>query len=806
MPPRRCVPARHSVPWAPRLGALLLAAAVAAIGAGCTGSVEDRLAEVRALQDAGQFNESVEPLREMLARNPDLAEANYLLGVALVQTGQPSLAVWPLEKAAAVPDHTVQAGLLLATTFLGLQSYDDAVRVSGKVLEAKPDAISALRVHAQALLGANRREEALQDTTKLLEMAPDDFEALLTRATILAELGRMPEAEQAHATLEEVAAKNPDPSIAVNGCLARALFFHDNVKDDKRAEEHYKICLAKAPTNPLALRMVTQFYDGTGRSDEATRIWAAAVTAAPENLQFRDALASRYESTGKVDDARKLITDGVELLGSAQAWGKLAEFERRAGHPDKALEAIDQAIKAQPSVADNLQFMKADVLADLGRLDEAQALVDQMKEQSFRDLLKGRILLARGQPQAALASFEAGLRRWPNNAGGRYLAGLAARDIGEFDRALSEFREAVRADPHATDSALMIASLELSRGEYRNAQEFARNFLVNRGGTRPDGYVIFIRAATGLGLYDAARAKADALAKAGFPREAAVARADIEAKAQGHEAAIRSLQKSALDVTDPANEIVLRALVDHLLAAGKTDQALAAAARAQAAHPDVASLWELQGSVLLHAGRSADAGKAFEKALELDPKQARAKAGLAELAVSAGDPKKAIALYDEAAHAQPLDVGPAYAAAQLVLASGDRAAAKQRFEDIVHKDPGHVGARNDLAWLLAESGEDLDRALRLADLAHKLDPSPDITDTLGWVHLRRGELDRAVQLFEDALKARPDSPSLRYHLGLALARQGEHQRAQATLQQALAGGAFPEADAARSELAKLEQK
>jgi len=588
MPPRRCFPVRHSISWVPRFAALALAVAVAAIGAGCSGSVEDRLTEVRALQDAGQFNESIEPLRELLARNPELAEANYLLGVALVQTGQPSLAVWPLEKAAAVPDHTVQAGLLLATTFLGLQSYEDAVRVSGKVLEAKPDSISALRVHAQALLGANRREDALQDTTKLRELAPDDFEALLTHATILAELGRMAEAEAAHAKLEEVSAKNPDPSIAVNGCLARAMFFRDNLKDHERAEAHFKSCLAKAPTNPLALRMVTQFYDESGRSEEATQIWAGAVKAVPENLAFRDALAARYEAAGRVDDARKLITDAVELLGTAQAWAKLAEFERRTGHPDKALEAIDQAVKAQPSAAENLQFMKADVLADLGKLDEAQAMVDQMKEQSFRDLLKGRILLARGQPQAALVSFESGLRRWPNNAGGRYLAGLAARDVGEFDRALGEFREAVRADSHATDAALMIASIELSRGEYRNAQEFARNFLTNRGGTRPEGYIVFVRAATGQDLYDSARSKADALAKAGFPREAAVARAEIEVKAQGRDAAIRSLQKSGLDLTDPANEIVLRALVDQQLGAGKIDQALAAVAHAQAAHPDVA--------------------------------------------------------------------------------------------------------------------------------------------------------------------------------------------------------------------------
>jgi len=150
--------------WA-RTSALALVAA--AIGVGCAGSVEDRLTEVRALQDAGQFNESIEPLRQILARDPELGEANYLLGVALVQTGQASLAVWPLEKAAGTQDHAVPAGLLLASTFLTLDAYDDAIRVASKVLESKPDNLNALRIRTQAKLGNNQRTLALEDAVRL---------------------------------------------------------------------------------------------------------------------------------------------------------------------------------------------------------------------------------------------------------------------------------------------------------------------------------------------------------------------------------------------------------------------------------------------------------------------------------------------------------------------------------------------------------------------------------------------------------------------------------------------------------------
>jgi Flp pilus assembly protein TadD len=64
--------------------------------AGCGGDEPDPLADIAALQDAGRFAESIEPLRARIERDPDLAEAHYRLGVALARTGQRSLAVWPL--------------------------------------------------------------------------------------------------------------------------------------------------------------------------------------------------------------------------------------------------------------------------------------------------------------------------------------------------------------------------------------------------------------------------------------------------------------------------------------------------------------------------------------------------------------------------------------------------------------------------------------------------------------------------------------------------------------------------------------
>ena len=83
---------------------LLLALAI-----GCSGSTESQLAEIRSLQDAGQYEPSIALLRKILASESGDPEANYRLGIALVQTGRPSLAVWPLQKASQNEAYSVQA-------------------------------------------------------------------------------------------------------------------------------------------------------------------------------------------------------------------------------------------------------------------------------------------------------------------------------------------------------------------------------------------------------------------------------------------------------------------------------------------------------------------------------------------------------------------------------------------------------------------------------------------------------------------------------------------------------------------------
>lgn len=783
-----------------------LLALVLLLVAGCTTSIDSRLEEIRALQDAGQFSESIEPLRSILAEAPDLPEANHRLGVALVQTGQASLAVWPLEKSAASGEYAVTSGLLLSTAFMAINAQDDAIRVASRVLEADPERAAALRIRAQAHLAAGHPAEALADARRLAQMLPDDYQAAVLLGSILASQGQLVEAEQVFTRVVELGEKSGDPALAARGCLALANFFDKGKRDKERAEQAYAECVASHPTEPLALQLATQFYDATNRSDRATALWQSAVAEAPENLSFRMMLAERMAAAGQVDEGEALLMKAAESFGTQGAWQVLSDFQRRHGRRDEAARSLERAMEASGGGDDTLRFAQGDLYVDLGRLDDAEKIAAAITEPTYRELLRGKILLAKGDPKGALAAFDAGIRRWPNNAVARYLAGLAAYNAGEPERAMSELREAVRADPAASDASLLLASLHFERGEWPAAVQAASTHVSKRDPSSAQAFSIAIRAATAAKQYDTARATLENLRRVkGAETLALMERAGIERAVKGPAASLAVLEGANLDLTNPANEAVLRAVVEDLLVMNAADRAVARVDAALSAHPESGSLAELRAAVLARTGKTAEARAAFEKAIAADPQSPRPLVGLATLEAAAGNASRAVELLDRAAPLGAPNDPARYLAAQLLIAQGKTADAEARLREVIEKSPTNNAARNDLAWLLASRGADLDTALSLAEQARRANATADVIDTLGFVKLKRGEATDAVPLFEEALTLRPKDPTIRYHLGLALLQAGDRERARDELRRAIENGPFADAEAARQELARLQQ-
>lgn len=771
---------------------------------GCGGDLDARMAEVRALQDVGQYEASIDELRQVLAIEPDLAEATYRLGVALVQTGEPSRAVWALEKAAEDQEYAIRAALLLASAHFSQHNFEASIRAADRALQVDPDQHAALRIRAKANVGAARFEEALADARRLVEIYPDDYGVQAIYASVLTDVGQLDEARTAHDRLKETALAGSDPSIAHRGCIAPAIFARDQLADETLAGELFDDCTERFPSNAFVIGEAVRFYDRTGDPEKATKLIRRSVEEAPENLSLRSHLGTRLRNRGDFEGAEQVFRDSAESFESAGSWNLLANFYRLQDRPSDALVAIEKVAELSGGGSDRLRFAQADLLIDLGDYARAEEIAATLEEPTYARLLRGRVALDQNDPKRALEYFEQGIRSWPNNAGARYLAGRAALELGDTSRAMSEFRESMRIDNMSTPASESLARLHYEMGDYNDALQIARMAQRRLDVNLPNVLTVVARSFTALGQYDDARQVVEILlARPDTRLTGAEELATIEMAAEGPSAAVASIETSGLDLSAPENDTLLRSWVDAMLAASRGRAALRRLDRIVADHPDQPANHELRGLVLLNLGRDQEAAKALETSIALEPDYAPGHAGLANLSARRNDIAAAVARYDKAFALTPLVSPYAYSAAQLSFASGDLPGAETRLREVVRRFPSHAGARNDLAWLLAEKGEDLDNALALAEDAQRLEPSPEILDTLGWVRFRRGEYPAAVAALEQAVEARNDSASMRYRLGVALSRNGDSERARTELQAALETGNFPESEDARRELAQL---
>jgi predicted Zn-dependent protease len=770
----------------------------------CSSDPEARLEEIRSQQELGDFAATVAPLRELLEASPEDPELNHLYGVALLGAGRPELAIWPLRKAAQEADRAIEDGLLLSQALLRGGSAADAVQEVLRVHELAPDRADVARLLLQTRLKARQHEEALEAAALVLALAPDDPEALVGRLAAFLALQRAEEAEQALAAFGEVVEDLPDESQWHPRFCAGTASFAAEKGEVEAAEAAWEECLEKFPGEELVVFTAIEFFSEQSNHARALEILRSAHEANPTQLSFVETLANWLGSVGQTEEAERLLRAATVRDGGKDpdAWLLLARYHERRDETTKAKDALAQGMRLMGEAPVTLVAAYVDLLIRAGDYGEAEELLPQFDPSPvMQDMLRGRLLLARGEPAEALEVLDAGLRLWPDHSVGHWLAGTAAEQLGDFERALREYGEAIRNDPGNRDALLSLLKLLEGLGLDNDALVvLSRQQLENRND--PEILVQAIRFAHRTGSQQVLEQAARQLGALPGNRSVAVAElAAIHAARGGPTAGAKAIRGARLDLTHPRNGPALGSLVEYLVAAGRSGEALEATQAALAAHPDEALFHELRGRALRGAAETEAAQGALQRALELEPERAPALAQLAALAAEQGDRDTAVALYDRAVLADPEDASYAWAAIELLSASDDGVDLERRLEALLTRHATHAAAAKLLARRLSE--QDPDRALALALRAVRLLGEPDAFDTLGRIQLAQGDAESAARSLGASVRLRPDSPSSQYWLGRALVATEDEEGARRALEASLALGAFPEQEVARAELARL---
>lgn len=700
--------------------------------------VDTTLQEARELIGDRRFGEGLAKMRALVEANPDDARLQALYGEALLASGQPSLAVWPLSRAMGDPEQLVHAGLLLAQAQTLTGSGIDAIRTTTRVLEADPENEEALLLRVRAQLGESLEERALEDLDRAEDLGIDQATVDLLRLDALLGLGKEKEAEAllAELTAEAEQMKEEDPAKAARLCAATATFTYER-GDIEGAKDRFDACLAgDGVRHSILTRAAIDFFDKAGEIDRATDVFKRRFELDPKRLETRVAYADRLQRTGETAKGEALLLEVTEEQPAA--WTALVDLYAIGGDVRKAVEALDRAIAANPNRREDWLFSRADFLLALGEVDEAEKTLESIEVPAHRALLQARIAMSRGALETAAEHFEEGIRLWPDNPDARYLAAQTYERLGEWKKAAAHYREAARMDPPHYRSSLALADLQRALGD----MEGVSFLLLRLADEHPSNAKVLekiVQFASDSGSAELGMRTLNRLSRLpGQAGRAVALAADRIQKTEGAEAALAAIEKTGLDLADPANVEALDAAVRQWIALDRGAAALEAVDRALAKSPDSPRLLVLRARVQRGSEAPERARVELERALALDGEYLPALLELAEIHLASGRRDEARAVYARAVPIEraqadpdePVEAKAALALARLELEAGEREAARGRLREVLDANP-RLGSA---AWLLlqtyADDGSGLPDAERreLALRASVFERSPQALD------------------------------------------------------------------------------
>jgi tetratricopeptide (TPR) repeat protein len=600
-----------------------------------------------------------------------------------------------------------------------------------------------------AYVGEKKQPDlALDDLDLAIDLDPENVFLRPYRVMALILADRIDEAAQEIDALDALFddPNTPAQNLAGTICAIRAVLYKE-WGELEAAEARYGECLERHPLDPTVISESVAFFSAKGDFERGNEILRRVIEEQPTRVVYRSRLASRLRAQKAFDEAEAVLREALELESpglAGEVWTQLAIHHAELDDAAAAAEAYGQAVELAPEVSEAGWLTYADMLIAANRVDDALEVAKQLSDERYRSLVSARSSLQRGKPAEALEHFDTTLLLWPNNAGARYFAARAAEQVGDFDRAISEYRQSMRSDPGAGDTGIRLAKLLIALGDPQAAWVAIYHHTQAQPGDRT-GRLLRLE----LALADpgpSLRAELAALSQTTLWPSAIALDLDTIARLRGADAALEQYDAlvSSLtgepDLTHPAGAPVLRSLVRFWSEVGEIEKAGQAVAAALEAHPDEPAFHSIAGLARELASADPSAGRdAYERAIALDPGESHALQALARIAGRVKDPQAAIRYLDRAAESEPWSAAIVIRAAELLEQSGgDPDEVEQRWQRALREFPWEPAPLQALARIaLAQS--DLDAARDLADRAVRLGGGNSALELLAAVHEARGE-------------------------------------------------------------------
>lgn len=739
----------------------------------CNDSPEKMLSSAKDFMVKNDSKAAVIQLKNALQANPNLAEARFLLGKALLQGGDAVGAEFELRKARELKQPDDDTVPLLARSMLAQGQFrkltDEFAKVELTQPLAKADVLTSV---AAGWAAQGKAEPFAAALDAALQAQPGFGPALIAQARGKAGRGDF---DGALAMLEDVTVKNPS------------------------SEEAFKL---KGDILRLA----------KNQPDQALAAYRQAVKAKPNFVAGQVGVISVLMLQNKLDEATTEIAVLKKIAGG-QPQTRFMEAQLAYQKKDYkgAREQILQVLKSVQGNAAVLQLAGA-IEFQLNSMVQAESYLAKAVQSAPGLTLARRLLtltyLRTGQVPKALATLPPDLATNDRDADMLSVAGQAYLQSGDLAKAQDYFGRAAKLDPKDPRKRTSLAMTHMMGGQVDSAFGELQEVAATDTGTVAD--MALISAYLQRKEFDKALKAIDALEKkapadpqaAQLQGRTLLAKQDLPSARKSFERALTIDAKffpaiaslAALDMAekkpqdakkrfeavlekDPKNVQALIALAELGARTGASkDEVAALINKAVTANPSEAAPHLLLVEFHLRNNNAKLALAAAQNAVAALPDSPDVLDALGRAQVAAGESNQAIATYNKLAAMQPASPQPQLRLAGVHLAAKNPEAAAQALRKALELKPDLLAAQRGLVGLAMQAKKTPD-AITVSRDIQKQRPKEAAGYLLeGDIHAALKEWDPAAAAYRTGLK-QVASPELAIKLHTVLSAAGKKAEA-----------------------------
>jgi tetratricopeptide (TPR) repeat protein len=334
-------------------------------------ALKDALSSAFGAWRAGRAAEAAELCRRVLAACPGQIDALHLLGVLTNERGDLDAAIGYLREACASPDAPAAFHSNLAELYRRRRLLEDGERAARRAVTLDPSYGPAWNNLGILLQEAGKLPEALAALRRAAELSPNSAELHNNIGNTLDLMG-----ELSCARVHYERALSLDPGSAEAHCNLGKLLNELGEAAASRAELERALHLN--PRLPDVYLNLASLAAAAARFDEALRWLDLLASFAPENTRGLTGRAGLLLKMDRAEEALEPACRAVALAPqSAQAHAMLGQVRQALGDHEGAAASLDEALRLAGTATPPLLVQKADLLSELGRFEEARALLDE---------------------------------------------------------------------------------------------------------------------------------------------------------------------------------------------------------------------------------------------------------------------------------------------------------------------------------------------------------------------------------------------------------------------------------------------